>query len=118
MKNMTQINTVGIDLAKNVIQIFAADKEGQRVMNRRFSRNKAMECFEKIPPSVISMEACSSSHNWVRSLTRMGTKFELCRYDRVCSIVYADRFRCRAHFRGRSTGQTPCSDSDPNIEMT
>ena len=42
MKNITQIHTVGIDLAKNVIQIFAADCEGQRVMNRRFSRNKAM----------------------------------------------------------------------------
>ena len=118
MKNITQINTVGIDFARNVIQIFAADKEGQRVMNRRFFRNKAMECFEKIPQSVISKEACSSSHNWARSLTRMGTKFEWYRYDKVCSIAYAGRFRCRAHFRGRLTGQTPCSDIDPNIEMT
>ena len=51
MKNITQIHTVGIDLAKNVIQIFAADREGQRVMNRRFSRNKAMKFFESLPPA-------------------------------------------------------------------
>ena len=50
MKNISQIHTVGIDLAKNVIQIFAADREGQRVMNRRFSRNKAMKFFESLPP--------------------------------------------------------------------
>ena len=72
MKNISQIHTVGIDLAKNVIQIFAADREGQRVMNRRFSRNKAMKFFESLPPCMIGMEACSSSHHWARSLIRMG----------------------------------------------
>ena len=71
MKNISQIHTVGIDLAKNVIQIFAADREGQRVMNRRFSRNKAMKFFESLPPCMIGMEACSSSHHWARSLIRM-----------------------------------------------
>ena len=72
MKNISQIHTVGIDLAKNVIQIFAADREGQRVMNRRFSRNKAMKFFESLPPCMIGMEACSSSHHWARSVIRMG----------------------------------------------
>ena len=64
MKNITQISTVGIDLAKNLIQIFAANREGQRVMSRRFSRNKAMKFFENLPQCVIGMEACSSSHHW------------------------------------------------------
>ena len=56
MKNITQIHTVGIDLAKNVIQFFVADCEGQRVMNCRFSRNKAMKFFESLPPCIIGME--------------------------------------------------------------
>ena len=88
MKNITQINTVGIDLAKNVIQIFVADREGQRVivMNRRFSRNKAMKFFENFPQCVVGMEACLSSHYWAHNMTRMGHQV------RVMSAQYVKPF--------------------------
>ena len=36
--NITDIHRVGVDLAKNVIQIYAVDKDNKKLMNRRFTR--------------------------------------------------------------------------------
>lgn len=44
-KNITQINTVGIDLAKIVIQVFAADREGQQLMGGIHFNNSSEHSF-------------------------------------------------------------------------
>ena len=45
MKNIQYISKVGVDLAKNVIQVYAVDKDGNELMNRRFSKPKLLELF-------------------------------------------------------------------------
>ena len=50
MKNIQNTHKVGVDLAKNVIQVYAVDEVGQATMNRRLSRAKALESFEKLQP--------------------------------------------------------------------
>lgn len=73
MKNIQKIQRLGVDLAKNCIQIYAVDSEGEAVMNRRFSRTKALEFFQKLNPScIIGLEACSGAHNWGRILEELG----------------------------------------------
>ncbi len=72
MKNIQNIRKVGVDLAKNVIQIYAVYEGGQATMNRRFSRAKALEFFDQLKPCVIGMEACGGAHHWGRILEQLG----------------------------------------------
>ena len=77
MKNIQKIRQAGVDLAQNVIQIYAADQEGRKVMSRRFSRAKALEVLEQMSPSMIGIEACSGAHSWGRILTGMGREVKM-----------------------------------------
>ena len=52
-----------MDLAKNVIQVYTVYDSGQATMNRRLSRAKALEFFEKLKSCVIGMDACSGAHH-------------------------------------------------------
>ena len=47
MKNISHICGIGVDLTKNAIQIYAVGDRGRTIMNRRFTRTKAQEFFEK-----------------------------------------------------------------------
>ena len=69
---MHEIRQAGGDLAKNVIQVYAVDKEGRAVMNRRLSRTRALEFFEGLDSCVIGMEACGGAHNWARTCQEPG----------------------------------------------
>ena len=71
------ITTIGIDLAKNVFQIHAADDRGVQIFNRSFSRKKMIEFIAKTQPCLIAMEACSSSHYWARKFKKMGHQVKL-----------------------------------------
>lgn len=47
MKNISHICGIGVDLTKNAIQIYAVGDRGRTIINRRFTRTKAQEFFEK-----------------------------------------------------------------------
>lgn len=66
------ITTVGIDLAKNVFQVHAVDARGKVVLRKRLRRGQVAQFFVKLPPCLIGMEACASSHHWGRTLGRFG----------------------------------------------
>lgn len=72
-----EICAVGIDLAKNVFQVHGADKHGRPALKRTFSRSKVLVFFSKLPPCLIGMEACSSSHHWARELLALGHEVKL-----------------------------------------
>jgi len=66
---MRKITRVGVDLAKNVIQVHAVDAAGQRVTARALSRDKFIPWCALLPAGVlIAMEASSSAHHWARRL--------------------------------------------------
>ncbi|MES9853608.1 MAG: hypothetical protein ABW170_17465 [Candidatus Thiodiazotropha sp. L084R] len=60
--------TIGIDLAKNVFQIHAADARGKTVFVKRLSRKHFMPFFANVPPCLIGVEVCSSANYWTRQL--------------------------------------------------
>lgn len=70
---MSEITRVGVDLAKNVIQIHAVDSKDQLVINKALPRNQFLSWCSQLPAGcVIAMEACSSAHHWARKLQAQG----------------------------------------------
>jgi transposase len=70
--SVMNITTVGIDLAKNVFQVHGVDARGKVVLRRQLRREQVARFFVKLPPCLIGMEACASSHHWGRTLERFG----------------------------------------------
>lgn len=69
---MTTITRVGLDLAKNVFEVHGVDEHGKPVLRKTLSRNKVLEYFAQLPPCMVGMEACASSHHWARALGNLG----------------------------------------------
>jgi len=67
-----QTTTIGIDLAKSVFHVHAADAQGRPVFSRRVSRRKLAELIATLPPCLIGMEACGSAHYWARRFLELG----------------------------------------------
>ena len=61
---MSIIKTVGIDLAKLVFSIHAIDKHDKYKFRKTVKRNNLLVEIAKLPPYIISMEACSGTHYW------------------------------------------------------
>lgn len=74
---MNEVNTVGIDLAKNVIQIHCVDTDGKVVVRRQLRRSQFPAFFECRPACLIGIEACSGAHHWGRQLQEMGHEVRL-----------------------------------------
>jgi transposase len=67
------IARVGVDLAKNVIQVHAVDAAGRRVVTRAFKRDQFLDwCAQLAAGCLVAMEACSSAHHFGRKLRAMG----------------------------------------------
>ena len=69
---MTHSTTVGVDLAKNVIQVSVVSGRGKELSNRSFTRRKFAEFLGKQKPSLVAFESCASAHYWARAAKRHG----------------------------------------------
>ena len=65
---MQTVTTVGLDIAKSVFQVHCVDAAGQVVIRRQLKRRYVLAFFQKLPPCLIGIEACASSHHWSREL--------------------------------------------------
>jgi transposase len=70
--NMQTITTIGLDIAKSVFQVHGVAADGQVVMRRQLKRRYVLAFFQKLPPCLIGIEACASSHHWSRELQALG----------------------------------------------
>jgi transposase len=66
------VTTIGIDIAKNVFQLVAVDKNSRKVWEKRIQRSKLIELMSTLKPCRIVMEACGSSNYWSRTFTQLG----------------------------------------------
>lgn len=69
---MTEITTVGVDLAKFVFQVHGIDAEGAVVLRRQLRRSQMLEFFQRLMPCLVGMEACARAHHWARELGKLG----------------------------------------------
>ena len=74
---MDKVSTIGLDIAKNVFQVHGVDDEGQVVVRRKLRRRQVLTFFAKLPPCLIGMEACATSHYWARELRKLGHEIRL-----------------------------------------
>ncbi len=72
-----KITTVGIDLAKNVLQVHGVDARGKAVLKKQLKRGQVLAFFANLPPCLIGMEACGSAHYWARQLQALGHTVKL-----------------------------------------
>lgn len=74
---MSEIITVGLDLAKNVFQVHGAETRGAAVLRKKLRRAQVLEFFAELPPCLVAMEACGGAHFWGRELSRLGHDIRL-----------------------------------------
>src|ERR1700759_961748 len=69
---MQAISAIGLDIAKSVFQVHGVDGSGQVVVRRQLKRRNILAFFQKLPPCLVGIEACASSHYWSRELQALG----------------------------------------------
>ncbi|MDH4054568.1 MAG: transposase, partial [Gammaproteobacteria bacterium] len=69
---MSYSTTVGVDPAKNVIQISVVSSRGKELSNRSLTRKKFAEFLGKQKRSLVAFESCASAHYWARAAQRHG----------------------------------------------
>ena len=74
---MQAVSAIGLDIAKSVFQVHGVDANGQLVIRRQLKRRYVLAFFEKLPPCLIGIEACATSHYWARELQALGHRVRL-----------------------------------------
>lgn len=72
-----KITTVGIDLAKNVLQFHGVTERGKKVFNKQLRPKQVLSFFAQLPPCLIGLEACGGAHHWARQLQALGHTVKL-----------------------------------------
>jgi transposase len=69
---MQAVTTIGLDIAKSVFQVHGIDAAGNVIIRRQLKRRYVLAFFQKLPPCVVGIEACATSHHWSRELKALG----------------------------------------------
>ncbi len=64
-----KITRVGLDIAKQVLQVHGVDEHDKSRVSKKLARAKVLEFFAQLPACVIGIEACGGAHYWGRELT-------------------------------------------------
>jgi transposase len=72
-----EIKALGIDLAKSVFQLHGVDAAGSVVLRKKLRRAAVLDFLRTLPPCLIGMEACASSHHWAREIAALGHEVRL-----------------------------------------
>lgn len=74
---MTEITTIGLDLAKSTFHVVCCDQRGKLLKKRMLRRHQVLEFFAQLPVCLVGMEACASAHHWGRQLGALGHQVKL-----------------------------------------
>jgi len=74
---MKSITTIGLDIAKNVFQLHGVNENGHVILRKSLRRGQMLAFFSELPPCLIGMEACATSHHWARTLMALGHEVRL-----------------------------------------
>ena len=74
---MSTVDTVAVDIAKNVFQLHAVDRRGRTVVRRKVNRSSFVDAVAKLGARVVMMEACGGAHHWGRRFEALGMEVKL-----------------------------------------
>lgn len=69
---MSEVTTVGLDIAKYAFHAHGADERGAVVFSKKISRGKLLAFFASLSPCTVALEACGGAHHWGRELAALG----------------------------------------------
>jgi transposase len=75
--SMEEIIRIGMDTSKHVFQLHGVNTAEEPVLHKTLRRREMVKFFEKLPPTVIGIEACGGSHYWGRRLQSFGHDVKL-----------------------------------------
>jgi transposase len=71
------IETLGIDIAKNVFQLHGVNRNGGVVLKRRVMRDQLLEVLTGIERCTIAVEACTGAFDWARRFEALGHRVKI-----------------------------------------
>jgi transposase len=74
---MQTLQTIGVDLAKNVIQASVVTKNNKEILNKKFSRSQFSVFLAKQKVSLVAFEACATAHYWARYAKSFGHQVKI-----------------------------------------
>jgi transposase len=69
---MLEVNTIGLDLAKNLFQAHGSDASGAVLFRKKLRRDHVLRFLAAQPACMVAMEACARSHYWAREIAKLG----------------------------------------------
>lgn len=75
--SVEQIIRIGMDTLKHVFQLHGVNAAEEPILRKKLRRKEMVAFFEKLPPTVIAIEACGGSHHWARLLQSFGHEVKL-----------------------------------------
>jgi transposase len=84
---------VGVDLAKNVLQVHGVDRNEKAVWRRKLTRESWLKVWlETVEPGCeIGMESCGGAHHWARRLQARGFRVRLIAPQLVAPYVKSNK---------------------------
>lgn len=74
---MEEATIIGLDLAKNSVQVHGAGADGGVVFRKKLVRSNVVPFFSDQPRCLVAMEACASAHYWAREIEALGHQVKL-----------------------------------------
>jgi transposase len=77
MNATATLTQVGMDIAKQVFQLYWVEADTGEVKNVKLRRSKVLEHFANRPACLVGMEACGGAQHWARELVKLGHQVRL-----------------------------------------
>ncbi len=61
-----------MDTSKHVFQLHGVNAAEEAVLRKKLRRQDLIAFFDKLPPTMVGIEACGGSHHWARLLQSLG----------------------------------------------
>ena len=71
------IETLGIDIAKNVFQLHGVNRNVRVVLKRRVMRDQLLAVLAQIGPCTVVIEACTGAFYWARKFEALGHRVKV-----------------------------------------
>jgi transposase len=75
--SVEQVFRIGVDTSKHVFQLHGVNAAEEPVLRKKLRRKEVVAFFEKLPPTMVAIEACGGSHHWARLLQSFGHEVKL-----------------------------------------
>lgn len=74
---MTNITTIGIDIAKRIFQVHGVDKNSKTVLKKKLMRDQLLTFMANLPKCLVGMETCGGANYWAREISKLGHEVKL-----------------------------------------